>query len=202
MLISLRLANTSTVDSLALFFEKARHFRPEDVSTEMAVVMWAGLVIQAGIVPVTRLFGWRVSSEALLCVGSFAGIGHITITGLVVDKFWLIALSPVGCLSFAGSAAATAIVSGEDVPLEDQGTLLGVLAALSSVAGAVGPLATAPLLTASQHWRASLAGVPYLLLAVLLLPALVLSGRLYCHRRKVDTPSETLCRGVCEDLVR
>jgi len=187
---ALQFTSAGTVDSLALFLEKARGFQPEDVSMEMATVTWTGLALQSVIVPATRLIGLRLSSEVLLAVAACCAVVHMLSMGLLTDKVMIIALAPIGAMGSLGTAAASAIVSGEYRSHEDQGTLLGVFGALSSAAAAVGPVATAPLLTAASHWNSYAMGMPYVGLAVLMLPAVAVTFRLCCcHEKLFDSGS-------------
>jgi hypothetical protein len=114
-------------------------------------------------------------------------IFHVLAVGCIQDKYLVMLATPLGTLSNIGFSATTAMITGDSEEsttksanaLEDQGTLLGVVFSVLVACGLVGPALFTPLLTILSGW--SMPGVPYLILAVALLPAWVASARL-CSR--------------------
>jgi len=112
---------------------------------------------------------------------------HFGIYAFVANKIVILALEPIGAVGYVASIAIMAIISGtsESAGPKDQGTLLGTLNGLKMLASVVGPFLLAAFNTNYKTFPAPLnwPGVGFAFLAIVMVPAFIMSGTLLVRAR-------------------
>ena len=146
---------------------------PRDIGLLMSAAGVAGMVVQAGLVPV--VLRWLSERAAMLAGGALQIVGLLIFaladTGA---KFWLAV--PVTAIAAVGGPAWSAIMS-RSVAANEQGRLAGATSSLNSLSFILGPLLfTGAFATAVEHQPGLPLGAPFLIAAAIMVMALALGA--------------------------
>ncbi len=160
---------------------------PREAGISLFVVGLMAVLVQGGMMKwLMRTLGERRVVIAGLASGTLAYLGY----GLATEGWMMYAIIVANLLSFAVSAALSAIVSKAADPRE-QGLAMGSMSSLSSLMGVLAPLVATPLLAQVSHlppndWRV---GAPFYLSTLLNTLALGFAVWHFArHRADVLTP--------------
>lgn len=177
--------DTAVQDSVAVFLTRERGFTQDDLNALISVIGMSGFVAQCFVMPVVNACGAEPCVVLLIAV--LAMVAHFCCYAFLSNKLLLILSEPAGALGYAAIISATTIISGEskeDEPPRDQGTLMGSLAGLKTLASIVGPLVLAG---STSNWKRfpkplDWPGVGFAFLALVMVLATFLAMLLCCKR--------------------
>ena len=133
------------------------------------------MIVSGGLVgPVVA----RLGERGALVVGLLFGITGFTIYGLAPTGLWFLVALPLVALWALANPAIQSLTTRYVSPLE-QGRLQGAQSSLGGVADMLGPLIFTHIFSAAiaAHGAAHQPGAPYLLAALLVIGALIVSWR-------------------------
>ena len=176
VLFLVSLAQYSLNSTFVLYTDYRYDWGPKQVGIALAMVGLFTAIVQGGLV---RRLAPRFGNRRLMLTGlGFAAAGY-ALFGFTPHAWLFMVAIPLLCLGGLASPPAQSIMTHQVDPAE-QGRLQGSLSSLRSLAGIFGPLLFANLfaLFISKHAPTPhLPGIAYVLAAVLVLAALVLTVR-------------------------
>jgi DHA1 family tetracycline resistance protein-like MFS transporter len=167
------LAQLGPNNVFVLYTQHRFNWGPANIGLLMSAAGAAGMVVQAGLVPVVIK---RVSERTALLAG-----GALQVLGLMIfaladtgAKFWLAV--PLTAMATVAGPAWSAIMS-RSVGASEQGRLAGATSSLSSLSFILGPLLfTSAYFAAVDHRQGLPIGTPFLMAAAIMVMALALGA--------------------------
>lgn len=169
----LTLAQLGPTNVFVLYTQHRFSWGPANIGLLMSAAGFAGMVVQAGLVPV--VIKWVSERTALLAGGALQVVGlMIFALANTGAKFWLAV--PVTAIAAVAGPAWSAIMS-RSVGANEQGRLAGATSSLNSLSYILGPLLfTGAYSAAVAHRRGLPIGAPFLMAAGIMVIALALAA--------------------------
>jgi len=181
-------ANDSLISTAILFLNEERHFSQDSLSTLLAMINAWAVLAEMICLPLASKMG--MNQYSLMLLGSICALSHMGMIAGVSDVGLFMTFDPFLSGFDVTTVVAISILSGTpslgNEVAADQGTLMGVLHALSALATCVGSTFMA---AATLHWRGwsapfNVPGIGYWCLCACEVPAVLLAGYAYVRQMK------------------